>query len=262
MGLFSRNPSQSTAALATEYAAAPRTVRLVKGNGPAVSRANVQNAGGVDLLKKFDKAGISLSKAGLDGIRAEAVLILDHSGSMHYGYRSGMVQTLVDRALAVALQIDGDGKIPVIPFDTKVWPTVDVTLSNYQDVVNREIFRPNQMGGTYLARALQIVADMAKTATSPLFVVIVTDDDPSDRPAVVQLLKQLKRYAVFVKVLTLVDAPFWDSMDDLDVPGLVDNLDAKRVHDPAGMSDLAFADVMVDEWHSWVQAATRAGILV
>lgn len=259
MGLFARTPSRTTASLAAEYAA-PRPINLVKGSGPAVSRSTVESAG-VDLVKKFDKAGISLSKAGLDGIRAEAVLILDHSGSMTYGYRSGMVQTLVDRALAFALQIDGDGKIPVIPFDSRVWPTVEVTLGNYANVVDRDIFRPNQMGATYLGKALTRVLDMAKTATSPLYVVIVTDDDPSDRGDVVRLLKELKRYAVFMKVLTLVNAPFWASMDDLDVPGLVDNIDAKQVRDPAGMSDLAFADVMVDEWQFWVQAATVAGIL-
>ncbi|WP_330253125.1 VWA domain-containing protein [Nocardia sp. NBC_00565] len=259
MGIFSRDRMRSTADLARDCAARPIT--LVKGSGPAVNRATVEQRGGVDLTKKFDKAGISLSKAGLDGIRAEAVMILDHSGSMCSGYQNGMVQTLVDRALAFALQIDGDGKIPVIPFDSRLWPTVEVALDNYANVVNREIFRPSQMGGTLLAPALRQVLDMAKTAVAPLYVVIVTDDDPHDRAEVVQLLKELKRYAVFVKVLTLVNAPFWDSMDDLDVPGLIDNLDAKRVINPASMSDLAFADVMVDEWQSWVTAATSAGIL-
>lgn len=260
MGFFNRNTT--TSALATELATAAHTVTLVKGNGPAVARTTVESAGGVDLAKKFDKAGVSLSKAGLDGIRAEAVMILDHSGSMGAGYRSGMVQTLVDRALAFALQIDGDGKIPVIPFDSKVWPTVDVALTNFRDVVNRDIFRPREMGGTYLARALQIVADMAKDTTAPLYLMIVTDDDPSDRDDATRILNDLKRYPVFVKVLTLVPAPYWDRMDDTVTAGLVDNLDAKRVTDPASMSDLAFADVMVDEWHTWVQAATTAGILV
>ncbi|MFD6400737.1 VWA domain-containing protein [Nocardia sp. NPDC060249] len=261
MGIFTRTPSQTTAQVANDINAAARTVTLVKGSGPAVSRTRVESAG-VDLAKKFDKAGISLSKAGLDGIRAEAVMILDHSGSMGPGYRGGMVQTLVDRALAFALQIDVDGKIPVIPFDSKVWPTVEVDLNNFRDVVNRSIFRPQQMGGTYLARALQVVLDMAKTTTAPIYLMIVTDDDPSDRDQVTHLLQELKRYPVFVKVLTLVPAPYWDRMDDLEVPGLIDNLDAKQILDPAGITDLAFADAMVDEWHTWVHDANAAGILV
>ncbi|WP_280413154.1 VWA domain-containing protein [Nocardia asiatica] len=261
MGLFNRNRGQSTAALEAEYSAAPRTITLTKSTGPAVDRATVEQRGSVDLTKKFDKAGISLSKAGLDGIRAEAVMILDHSGSMLDDYRNGLVQTLVDRALAFALRIDGDGTIPVLPFDSRLWPTVTVGLDNYHGVVDRDIFRPQRMGGTYLSYPLQAVLDMAKTADSPLYVVIVTDDDPTDEHDVIRLLKELKRHPVFVKVLTLVSAPFWDRMDDLTVPGLIDNLDAKRIKDPAGMSDLAFADAMVDEWSTWIELATRAGIL-
>ncbi|MEV5391900.1 VWA domain-containing protein [Nocardia farcinica] len=256
MGIFNRNRTQT----ATDDATPPRPITLTKGAGPAVSRRTVQ-AAGADLTKKFDKTGICLSKAGLDGIRAEAVMILDHSASMAADYRRGMVQTLVERALAFALQIDSDGRIPVLPFDSRLWPTVEVTLDNYRNVVNHHIYKPEQMGGTYLAPALQVVRDMARDAQSPIYLVIVTDDDPFDQVQVVQMLQELKRYAVFVKVLTLVDAPFWAAQDDLDVPGLIDNLDAKRLPDPSAMSDLAFADVMVDEWGTWIDLATRAGIL-
>lgn len=241
--------------------APPCAINLVKGDGPASDRSTVESSGGTDLAKKFDKAGLALSKAGLAGIRAEAVLVLDHSGSMRRGYASGMVQTLVDRALAFALQIDLDGKIPVLPFDSCLWPTVEVHLGNFDGIVNRVIWRPDDMGGTRLARALHVVTDMARHATVPMYVMIVTDDDPSDRAAVTAALQELRGYAVFVKVLTLVAAPFWDRLDDLDIPGSVDNLDAKRVQDPAGMSDLAFAELMTDEWSSWVESATRAGIL-
>ncbi|MGI5216229.1 VWA domain-containing protein [Nocardia sp. CA-290969] len=255
MKLFGRTSGTATQQQPT------RSVTLTKSAGPAVSRDIVAGAG-VDLAKKFDKAGVSLSKAGMDGIRAEAVLVLDHSGSMFSDYRTGSVQVVVDRALAFALQIDVDGKIPVIPFDSQVWPTIEVSLTNYSGVVDRDIFRPSRMGATYLGRALEQVLEMAKTTRSPLYVVIVTDDDPTDADRVVRILNELRGYPVFVKVLTLVRAPFWDQQDNLRAPGLIDNIDAKRITKITGMSDLAFADVMVDEWPSWVQAATAAGILV
>lgn len=262
MGIFTRNhTTQSTAAVAAEYATAPHAVKLTKGTGPAVARDTVQAAGGVDLIKKFDKAGVALSKAGLDGIRAEAILIVDHSASMRRDYDTGMVQVVVDRALGFALQIDGDGRIPVIPFDSKLWPTIEVRLDNYLDVVNREIFRRDRMGGTNLAPALKVVLVEAKKATAPIFLILVTDDNPNDEDAVVSVLNELARYAVFVKVLSLVDAPFWRRMDTMSVPGRVDNLNAQQVRDLAAMTDLAFAEVMVDEWSTWVDAATRAGVL-
>jgi vWA found in TerF C terminus len=72
---------------------------------PAVDLAKLR-ATHPGLVKRADKAGISLSKRGLDGIRAQAVMILDHSGSMHADYANGTVQTLVERALGFALQIE------------------------------------------------------------------------------------------------------------------------------------------------------------
>jgi hypothetical protein len=41
----------------------------------------------------------------------------------------------------------------------------------------------------------------------------------------------------------------------------VDNVDAKDMPDPAGVSDLAFADAMADEWDTWLESTTAAGIL-
>jgi hypothetical protein len=41
----------------------------------------------------------------------------------------------------------------------------------------------------------------------------------------------------------------------------VDNVDAQDMPDPAGLSDLAFADKMVEEWDTWIAAATSTGIL-
>jgi hypothetical protein len=255
-----KTPTTSEVAAELPSFAPARPVTLVKESGPAVSRMTVQAESEL-LTLKFDKAGIALSKTGLDGIRAEAALILDHSGSMKSDYRSGRVQTLVERALAFALRIDGDGYIPVIPFDSVLWPTVPVTLRNHTDVVNREIYQPYRMGGTYLAPALDLVLKMVREADGPMFVIIVTDDDPTDTREVVALLAELKRWPVFLKVLTLAEAPFWKGMDDIEIPGLIDNLDTKPIEDPAGISDLAFAEAMVDEWDTWVEAALSVGIL-
>lgn len=104
--MFGRNRSTDTP---STVAAPARSVSLVKdpAGAPAVDLDTL--TGHVDLTKRAQKAGISLSKRNLAGIRAQAVLILDHSGSMRDDYRSGTVQTLVERALGFALQIDVDG---------------------------------------------------------------------------------------------------------------------------------------------------------
>jgi Mg-chelatase subunit ChlD len=264
MGIFSRNSSSHQAP-----SGAARTVNLVKdaAGTPAVDLTKASDAGHVDLVKRAQKAGISLSKRGLAGIRAQAVLVLDHSGSMHGDYKSGKVQTLVERVLGFALQIDVDGVVPVIPFDANVRPTVNVGLAagrdvvEYRDVVNRHIWQRN-MGTTNLAAALHVVRGMATTTDAPIFCVVVTDGCPDNRRTATELVVDLARYPVFVKFLAIRDVPYLRELDDMPADRrLLDNVDSKAFADPAAVSDLAFADAMADEWDTWVAAAMAAGVL-
>ena len=256
MGLFNRNSSPQ--------ASPARTVNLVKdpSGSSAINLTKVRDAGHIDLAKRADKAGIALSKRGLAGIRAQAVLVLDHSGSMHADYANGKVQTLVERVLGFALQIDVDGTVPVIPFDSRLLPTVEVTVGNYRDVVNEKIWRCRDMGSTDLALALTQVRDMARISPDPIFCAVVTDGNPNDRAATTTLVRDLARYPVFIKFLAIRDVPYLNDLDDMSPDDrLVDNVDAKSFDDPAAVSDLTFAEAMADEWDSWMTAATKAGVL-
>lgn len=242
------------------------TVTLVKDatGAAATDKAVVLTKGGVDLAKKFDKAGISLSKRGLNGIRAEVLLILDHSGSMHGNYQNGTVQQLVERALGFALQIDADGTVPVVRFDSYLHPAIDVDLGNYADVARTQLL--GQMGSTDLALALEYVMTEAGKATKPLFVIVITDGVPDNTAKASALVAQLSQYPAFLKFLSLPDRGshpgrrFLQGLDDMD-GRLLDNADAKFIDDPAGMADLAFADAMTDEWDTWIAAATSAGLI-
>ena len=262
MSLFGRktpspgpaNPSPSPA----------RTIHLTKDStgSSAINLSKVRDAGHIDLAKRADKAGIALSKRGLAGIRAQAVLVLDHSGSMHPDYANGKVQTMVERVLGFALQIDVDGTVPVIPFDSRVHPAVEVTLDNYRGVVDSQIWKPRQMGTTDLAAALVAVRELAKNTDEPIFCVVITDGDPDSQPAATKLVCELASYPVFLKFLAIRDVPYLHQLDNMGTDQrLLDNVDAKTFADPAAASDMEFADAMADEWDSWVAAATKAGVL-
>lgn len=241
-----------------------RTIKLTKdaAGSSAINLSKVRDAGHIDLAKRADKAGIALSKRGLAGIRAQAVLVLDHSGSMHADYANGKVQTLVERVLGFALQIDVDGTVPVIPFDSGVHPAVEVTVDNYRDVVNTQIWHSSRMGTTNLAAALSTVRNMAETTNDPIFCAVVTDGDPDDQAATTKLVCQLAGYPVFVKFLAIRNVPYLNDLDNMGTDDrLLDNVNAQFFDDPGKVSDLAFADAMADEWDSWVAAATKAGVL-
>lgn len=246
-----------------------RTVTLVKdANGaPAVNLAKVREAGHVELAKRADKAGISLNKRGLSGIRAQAVLVLDYSLSMGPDYRNQNVQTLVERALGFALQIDVDGAIPVVPFASYALPPINVDVQNYSGVVDRELVRKHGMGSTDLAGGLNVVLNMAKTTDAPIFCVVVTDGAPDSEADATKVVAELSKYPVFIKFLALNEIEYLRKLDDgMGGKSLIDNVDSKFSNADGtpnllACSDLEFADQMTDEWDSWVANAQRVGIL-
>lgn len=240
-----------------------KSVPLVKdASGAAATNLNtIESTGGVTLRKKTEAVAVSLRKRDMSGIRAQVMVILDHSGSMSYDYNSGKVQDLVDRFLAFGLTVDVDGEIPVVPFDSTVKRTVNVNMSNYQGVVQRDIYRPYEMGGTNLTAALEVVRDEAKKATTPLFVAVITDGDPNDKHSARELVKDLSRYPVFIKFLAVQSVPFLDELDDMtDAERLLDNVDTKSYQNGT-VTDEQFAEDMTDEWNTWVAAALAAGVL-
>src|SRR5215475_9570094 len=173
---------------------AARTISLVKDptGAPAVNLSQVREAGHVDLVKRAEKAGISLSKRNLGGLRGAVRLYVDHSGSMEFpnarDYSNGNVQRLVERALGYAFQLDSDGKIPVIAFDNKLHPEVIVDQSNYEGIVEREIWQKGKMHGTEFAPIFTDLLEEAKATDEPIFAIIVTDGSPSDQAKTTRLI--------------------------------------------------------------------------
>jgi hypothetical protein len=253
-----------------------RTINLVKDptGAPAVNLSKVREAGHLDLVKRAEKAGISLSKRNLSGLRGAVRLYVDHSRSMEFpgarDYSNGNVQRLVERALGYAFQLDSDGKIPVIAFDNELWPEVIVDQSNYQGVVESRIWHKNKMGGTLFVPVLQDLLNEAESTQEPIFAIIVTDGSPSDRPRTTELIIELAKYPVQIKFLAIREVDFLKKLDDLEErkPGarLVDNVDAKFFDGEdcpvlADITDLQFAEAMADEIDTWVRDATAKGIL-
>jgi hypothetical protein len=237
------------------------------GGNAAFNLEKLREDGHVNLAKAADKAGIALSKRDLAGVRAQAVVVLDHSGSMRGEYQSGAVQALVERLLGFALQIDADGSVPVIAFDSRVYPPVEVTVANYRDAVNQMIWKPGAMGSTNLAGALEAVREMAATTKMPLFVAVATDGEPDDQRAATKMVCDLARYPVFLKMAALRPVQYLSTLDDLDGSlRLVDNCDAKpekgTTLDLLSCSELEFQSAMADEWDTWISAAQAAGILL
>lgn len=242
-----------------------KTVPLLKdvSGAAATNLQDIEDKGGLNLRKKTEAVAVSLRKRDMSGIRAQVIVVLDHSGSMDSDYRNGKVQDLVDRFLAFGLTVDADGEIPVIPFDSRVKNTVNVNINNYKGVVEREIYDQWGMGSTNLTAALEVVRNEAKKTDAPLFVAVVTDGEPNESHSAREIVKDLSRYPVFIKFLAVQKVSFLEELDDMsDSERLLDNVDTKEYHSGmSNVSDEQFAEDMTDEWNTWVAAALAAGVL-
>lgn len=153
------------------------------------------------MINLRKEAKVSLAKNGLevDGKGGIAVyLVLDHSWSMDPHYRRGSVQRLTDQSLALAAEIDDDGKIPVFYFSSGTEEAKIVSISDYQGWV--DLHHPRvPWGGTDYAHAIRTVdAYHAKNGGGqPGLVIFQTDGSPDSRPAAIKALRDVSGHDLF-----------------------------------------------------------------
>lgn len=112
----------------------------------------------VDLEKKV---GVVLEKRGM--LRPPPTRVglgIDGSYSMKRLYHGGVVQTVVDRILAVASRFDDDGSLDAWLFDQESYRLTPATRGNYKAYVDVEILSKFKIdGGTHFRPVMQDILD-------------------------------------------------------------------------------------------------------
>ncbi|MFF8100570.1 vWA domain-containing protein [Streptomyces sp. NPDC016640] len=223
------------------------------------------------LVGLYRTAGVSLTKHGLDGLRAAVYLVVDYSGSMKPYYRDGSVQALADRVLSLSAHLDDDGTVPVVFFSTDVDAVTDIALADHRGRVERIAAGLGHMGRTSYHLAMDAVIDhyLDSGSTEPALVVFQTDGGPIDRLAAEKYLCKAARLPLFWQFVGFGDPhgkqfDYLRRLDDLSVP-------AKRVVDNAGffhagaepreVPDAELYDRLVGEFPEWLAAARAQGIV-
>lgn len=219
----------------------------------------------IDLNKK---AAISLEKRGVRGERAAVYLVGDHSGSMGTYYRGGALQRFTERVLALALEFDDDGSIPVCLFDSVAHPFVDVSVDDYQGAIGRLDKQIGHRGTTNYAAAIERVVEhyQASGSTDPAYVVFQTDGSPDSKRAAETALCQAAALPIFWQFVGFGSDrfEFLRKLDDLAVPKarVIDNAGFFEAGaDPDAMSDEVLYDNLMEEFPSWLKQARKQGIV-
>jgi hypothetical protein len=115
----------------------------------------------IDLEKQVKHAGIVLAKRNVTRIPTVRVGVAnDVSGSTRLVHTQGIVQSVLSRLLALAINFDDDGELDTWVFDDKVTQLKPMTRENHEGYVERNILHNPQLdiwGSTSYAPALEAV---------------------------------------------------------------------------------------------------------
>ncbi|WP_405676870.1 VWA domain-containing protein [Streptomyces sp. NBC_01511] len=207
-------------------------------------------------------AAVSLEKNSLTGTKAAVYLVLDHSGSMHPYYQDRSVQRLAEQALALSVNLDDDGTVPLIYFGSHVEQPVDARLDNYEGIIDRTHPLVRWGSTNYAAAILDVVEEhQASGARDAGLVIFQSDGDPDNVLAAEAALKAAANQPVFFAFVGFGDkVDFLKRLDDL--PGrAVDNASFFHATRPHEVSDAELYDGITSQYGAWVTAATAAGII-
>ncbi|MEU9208492.1 VWA domain-containing protein [Streptomyces sp. NPDC048415] len=222
-------------------------------------------AGLVSLAKT---AAVSLEKCGLTGQRAAVYLVVDRSYSMKDYFANGSVQHLADQVLGLSANLDDDSTVPLVMFDSRPYPVVEISLDRYEGVVaeqHRMHGGEPTMGGTLYTTAMTTVIEHYRDsfATDPALVIFQTDGDPQDQDAARLQLATASKLPIFWNFLGFGRSKV-AFLNQLDKMGgrLVDN--ASYFHagaDPKGLADATVYDGITKEFGAWLAAARAKNLL-
>jgi len=221
----------------------------------------------VDLHKRIidlrKKAAFAAHQHGIEGQRAQVVLVLDISASMNALYKTGVVQRVIERLLGLAVAFDDDGQIDLLLFGTNAYRLPPVTLDEIDGYVERVILSQYKIReATNYAPPLRLIRDQYRSPQpAPVFVIFLTDGGNADRPASAEVLRELSSQPVFVQFVGIgkEDFPFLHKLDAL--PGrVIDNAGFMAVNDIDAIKDAELYDRLLNEFPQWLEIARAQGL--
>jgi hypothetical protein len=222
----------------------------------------------VNLRKRIvdlgQKAAFAAHQHGIEGQRAQVVLVLDISASMNALYQSGAIQGVIERILGLAVAFDDDGQIDVLLFGTNTYPLPPVTLDEIEGYVERVILAQYKIReATHYAPPLRLLLSKYRAPQpAPVLVIFLTDGGNADRRESAEAIREMSSQPVFVQFVGIgqEDFPFLRKLDEL--PGRpIDNAGFMAVNDLDEIEDAEWYDRLLNAFPQWLEKAWAQGLL-
>lgn len=216
----------------------------------------------IDLAKK---ATISLNKHRLTTTTARVGLILDASGSMRSQYKTGKVQSVIERLLPLAVHFDDDEALDVWAFSTRTLALPAATLLNYAsyiDSVERGWRNWGMMGINNEPLVIQQVIQHYQDTRLPILIIFISDGGISQNKEIKELLTNAAKLPIFWQFIGIGGRNYGileklDSLSDR----IVDNCGFFALDDLDSISEQALYDRLLSEFPLWQEAAKLKNIV-
>jgi len=247
-----------------------------------------------ELLNLRKQIVLNLAKSnGIENQKAQVVLCIDRSGSMQSLYNNGTVQKIIDRVVPIAMQFDDNQAFEMYVFDDNVikHPN-EVTLSNYSNVVNKEMSHYRWGGTNYAPPIKQILKDYVgvevkqqtqdvgffkklfgtpkqesvlnttKTLQTPVYVIFITDGENFDKEEARQAIIESSKYGIFYQFVGIGNEQF-RFLNELDTLSgrFIDNANFFKVSNPNTITDEELYSLLLAEFPSWIGLAKQNNLI-
>lgn len=155
--------------------------------------------------------------------KSQVVAVFDISGSMGFSpnnfYKSGIMHALANRVLALGLQLDDDGEIPVYTLGSGSKKLTSLTKDNLDTYIDKTV-APLVGEGTEYAPFIENIVNDAKEG-DPMIVLVFTDGDNSDHAATKEAITKASKLPIFFQWYgiyrgkTAPGFPFLEKLDNL-----------------------------------------------
>lgn len=249
-------------------------------SGPSLEKRMVDLAKrDPELVSLVKKVQISLAKHSLPIDRAKVALCLDISGSMSSLYKTGKIDQLVQRIMALGFRFDDDGRIDVFLFGTAAHSFGELGVDQYRsftaDMLARHKLEPGTYYGLVMERIRAHYAGQPDFRTLPVYIMFVTDGGTGDARRSETQIKEASAEPIFWQFMAIGKASAgsksarkrlpsgFEFLEHLDaMPGrVIDNANFFCVADPAELADEELYELLMSEYPAWLKAAVAQRIV-
>jgi stress response protein SCP2 len=224
------------------------------------------------LISLVKQAEVSLKKRGLDEHTARVALVLDISASMSPLYRSGVVQRVAEKTLALASRFDDDGRMDVFLFGLRAHDVGEIGIEGIGGAIDGLLKKNPLEGGTMYAQAVQSVRkhyfgsagprNAPLREPTPVYVIFITDGETFDKQESEAQVREASQEPIFWKFVGVGKEKFefLQKLDDLQ-GRFIDNADFVQVENIDTTPDAQLYEMLLQEYDLYLSNAKRQGLL-